>query len=90
MVSLLRIIFNHSLLLMINGYGMCQKKEGYVLRPLSWITVGCIVIGLIFYIYLQFFTDMTVQKKFWFILGTSAWGIVCIFLTVWSFFDYYK
>jgi len=66
------------------------KKKGYELRPLGWLTVGFLVIGIIFYVYMQFFTEMTVRGKVWFIWGIAAWGVVCIFLTVWSFFDFYK
>jgi len=57
------------------------------MRPLGWLTVVFIVIGMIIYSYLQFFTEMTVQGKVWFILGIAGWGVISIFLTVWSFFD---
>jgi len=60
------------------------------LRPLGWITIAFLVIGLICYVYLQFFTEMTVQRKAWFILGTGIWGAMCVILTAWSFLDYYK
>jgi len=60
------------------------------LKPLGWITVAFILIGVIIYIYLQFFTEMTVEGKVWFILSIATWGVVSIFLTVRSFFDYYK
>jgi len=67
-----------------------KKKGGYELKPLGWITVAFLLIGIIFYVYLQFFTKMAVQGKVWFILSIAVWGIISIILTVWSFFDYYK
>lgn len=60
------------------------------MRPLGWITVGLLVIGAILYIYFQFFTEMTVQRKVWFIWGVTAWGVMCVFFITWSFLDYYK
>lgn len=65
-------------------------KVGYELRLLGWITVAFLVIGIILYVYLQFFTEMTVRGKVWFILSIAAWGVVCISLVVLSFLDCYK
>lgn len=63
---------------------------GFELKPLGWITIGFIAIGLILYIYLQFFTEMTVHGKAWFVLSIGGWGAVSVLLTAWSFLDYYK
>ena len=56
------------------------------LTLLGWIAISCLVIGLIIIFLAQTFIEFTVMGKVWFVLGISAWGIVCMFLTVWSFF----
>ncbi len=72
------------------GRKVLIKRRDIKLTLLGWITISFFLIGIILYMYIQFFTELTVQGKVWFIWGITAWGIVCIFLVVWSFFDYYQ
>ena len=60
------------------------------MRLLGWITAVFLVIGIFLFIFLNFFIEMTIGGKVWFIISIAAWGVICIRLVVISFLDYYK
>lgn len=56
------------------------------LKPLGWITVIFILTGFIFFIISQF----VIEISFIWIWSCMTWGVISIFLTTWSFIDFYK
>ncbi|MBY6053151.1 hypothetical protein [Cytobacillus firmus] len=71
-----------------------------------WVTIAFIIIGFVFIIYkkknikndIAFIKtnmeseEVAIKARFivWWIVGTTAWGIVSITLIVWSFHNYYN